>query len=74
MGPRPGQQLSRLLAQGYPDEAEVRALVEGAGISTGFLRSGSTSMFVYWFELAKELNENRLLGNSSTPRSRHSGS
>ena len=59
--PDRGKRLSRLLAQRYSDEAEVRALVEGAGISTGFLRSGSTSMFVYWFELAKELNENRLL-------------
>jgi hypothetical protein len=59
--PDNGKKLSQLLAEQYPDEAEVRALVESAGISTGFLRSGSTSMFVYWFELAKELNENQLL-------------
>ncbi|HEU4331720.1 MAG TPA: AAA family ATPase [Lapillicoccus sp.] len=59
--PAQGKPLVQRLAERYPDEAVVRALLEDAGIPLRFLRTGNVSIELYWRGLAEDLHNNHLL-------------
>jgi hypothetical protein len=59
--PAQGKPLVQLLAEHYPNEALVRALLENSEIPVWFLRTGSVSMELYWRGLAEDLHNNHLL-------------
>ena len=59
--PTQGKPLVQLLAEHYPNEALVRALLENAQIPVRFLRTGNVSMELYWRGLAEDLHNNHLL-------------
>lgn len=59
--PAQGKPLVQLLAEHYPSEALVRALLENAQIPVRFLRTGNVSMELYWRGLAEDLHNNHLL-------------